>query len=112
MIRTDVADRLHNEGYDVIRASEYNQDRADDKEILDKAINEKRILITLDEHFGNWAVLPLEYHFGVIRLKVNPTTSLNIIGLLLPFLKLHNYDQFANTLLILSEKKEKWIKTV
>lgn len=41
----------------------------------------------LDEHFGDWVVLPLAIHPGVIRIKVNPTTANNISGILLPFLK-------------------------
>jgi len=77
MLRLDVAQALRGEGHDVIRASEVGQARADDYEILQKAITENRILVTLDEHFGDWVVLPLSKHPGVIRLKVNPTTSRN-----------------------------------
>ena len=51
----------------MLRASETGQSRADDQEILRIAIDQRRILITLDEHFGDWAVLPLSKHFGVIR---------------------------------------------
>jgi predicted nuclease of predicted toxin-antitoxin system len=80
MLRLDVALVLRNEGYDVLRASDVGQARADDHEILQKAIDEERILITLDEHFGDWVVLPLSRHPGVIRVKVNPTTSDNVIN--------------------------------
>lgn len=73
MLRTDVAWALRNEGHNVVRASEVGQARADDRQILQKAIAEKRILITLDEHFGDWVILPLAEHPGVIRLKINPT---------------------------------------
>ena len=59
MLRLDVAQALRNEGHDVIRASEVGQARADDYEILQKAIAENRILVTLDEHFGDWVILPL-----------------------------------------------------
>ena len=45
--------------FDVMRASEAGQSRADDAQILRKAIDEKRVLITLDGHFGDWVVLPL-----------------------------------------------------
>lgn len=51
MFQLDVAETLRGEGYDVMRASEFGQARADDQEILQKAIEENRILITLDEHF-------------------------------------------------------------
>lgn len=74
MFRLDIAQILQREGYDVLRASETGLARADDYQILQKAISENRTLITLDEHFGDWVVLPLSRHPGVIRLKVHPAT--------------------------------------
>ncbi len=59
MLRMEVAETLRHEGYDVVRTSEVGQSRADDWQILQKAIAENRILITLDKHFGDWVVLPL-----------------------------------------------------
>ncbi len=111
MIPTEVASELRDQGYDILRASETGQDRADDQQILQKAISEKRILITLDEHFGDWVILPLSRHPGVIRLKVTPTNSKKILNVLLPFLRLHSQDQFKDHMVILSEKRAKWIHT-
>lgn len=111
MLPLDVAQALHNEGHDVMRASEVGQARADDNEILQKAIAENRILVTLDEHFGDWVILPLSKHPGVIRLKINPTTSKNAIRLLIPFLHLYSSAQFINQLVILSPKRAKWVST-
>lgn len=111
MLRLDVAEALRDEGHDVVRTSEVGQARADDQQILQKAIDENRILVTLDEHFGDWVILPLSKHPGVIRLKVNPTTSNNIIKLLTPFLRIHSSEQFRNHLVILSLKRAKWVHT-
>jgi predicted nuclease of predicted toxin-antitoxin system len=111
MLRLEVAQALKDEGHDVLRASEVGQARADDYQILQKAIDENRILVTLDEHFGDWVILPLSKHSGVIRLKINPTTSKNAIKLLLPFLRLHSSDQFKNYLVILSPIRSKWVYT-
>jgi len=105
MIPSEVGRHLQNQGYDVLRASETGQDRADDQKILERTISENRILITLDEHFGDWVVLPLSRHPGVIRLKVTSTTSGKILNLLLPFLRLHNPEQFRDHMVILSEKR-------
>ncbi len=71
----------------------------------------RHFLVTLDEHFGDWVVLPLSRHPGVIRLKVNPTTAKRILSLILPFLRLHTSEQFKDHLVILSEKHAKWILT-
>jgi predicted nuclease of predicted toxin-antitoxin system len=111
MFKIDVADALRSEGNDVIRASDVGQSRAEDNEILAKAISEDRILITLDEHFGDWTVLPLSKHPGVIRLKINPTTSRKAIDLLLPFLFSNSEEQFRNRLIILAENRVKWVAT-
>ena len=111
MLPRDAANELRSKGYDVLRASEVGQSRADDDQILRKAITENRVLVTLDEHFGDWVVLPLSMHPGVIRLKANPTTSGNIINLLIPFLQAHDSALFQNRLIILSEKRVKWINT-
>ena len=109
--RVDVAQALREQGYDVLRALETHQNRADDQQILQKAITGNRILITLDEHFGDWVILPLSRHPGVIRIKVHPATSERVINLLLPFLRIHTQDQFKDHLVILSEKRAKWILT-
>ena len=111
MLQTSVAQVLKQTGYDVLRASETGQSRADDQEILRVAINQRRILITLDEHFGDWAVLPLSEHFGVIRVKVNPSTSDSILKILIPFLQRISSIQIQNHLVILSKNREKWVST-
>jgi predicted nuclease of predicted toxin-antitoxin system len=111
MIQKYVAEVLSRDGYDVVRASEVGQARADDRAILEKAVSERRALVTLDDHFGDWAVLPLDRHAGVIRLKVNPTTAKNILNLLRPFLQRTSSDEIVNHLVILSSNKEKWILT-
>jgi predicted nuclease of predicted toxin-antitoxin system len=110
-LRTEVSCALRGEGYDIVRASEVGQARADDAQILSRAMADGRILVTLDEHFGNWAVLPLERHPGVIRLKINPASSHNATSLLLPFLRMHSQTDFRNNLVILSAARSRWIRT-
>jgi predicted nuclease of predicted toxin-antitoxin system len=56
MLRLEVAQTLCDEGHDVVRASEVGQARADDQQILQKAIDENRILITLDQHFSKVSI--------------------------------------------------------
>jgi predicted nuclease of predicted toxin-antitoxin system len=111
MFGLDVAAALRREGHDVLRAAETGLSRADDAMILEKAIREERILVTLDEHFGDWVILPLRRHPGVIRVKVNPTTAENVVSLLLPFLRLHSSLQFKDHLVILSAIRAKWVLT-
>lgn len=111
MFGIDVAEALRGEGHDIVRTSGIGQSRADDEQILQKAIAESRILITLDEHFGDWVILPLKRHPGVIRIKASPTTSKNLLDILLPFLRIHSSQQFRDRLVILSQKRVKWVST-
>ncbi|MGA2060679.1 MAG: DUF5615 family PIN-like protein [Thermoguttaceae bacterium] len=111
MFRAEFAEKLRAEGHDVLRACELGQASADDAAILLKVIEIQRVLITLDEHFGNWAVLPMTKHPGVIRLKIHPATTSEAAKLLIPFLAKHDSDEFQNHLIILSRSTERWINT-
>jgi len=85
--------------------------RADDSLVLQRALEDKRILVTLDGHFGDWVVLPLSRHFGVIRVKAHPPTVENVANLLLPLLSEHSQDDFRNRLVIVSSSRVRWIRT-
>ena len=111
MIQAHVAKLLQEKGYDVVRASETGQARADGKQVLERAASEDRILITLDDHFGDWVILPLSRHPGVIRIKTTPTTSKNIIDTLLPLLVQYHAHEFRNHLIIASQSVTRWVKT-
>ena len=69
------------------------------------------VLVTLDEHFANWAVARLTEHAGVIRLKVHPTGSRNIEKTLLPFLERYAQRDFRSVLAILRSTGVRWIHT-
>jgi len=111
MIDSDVRESLRISGHDVISVSEIGMSTADDSDIMNRVINDKRILITLDEHFGDWAILPLERHPGVIRLKVHPATTENINKILFSFLEKNSGKTFENKLVIVSPQGVRWITT-
>ena len=111
MFRVDLATLLRAEGHDVVRAEDVGQARADDVQILETDCVENRVLVTLDDHFGDWAVLPLSRHPGVIRLKIHPTTTNKAVGLLDPLLANNETAVFRNRLVISSTSRTRWIKT-
>src|ERR1051326_3572727 len=94
MLREEVAEQLRAAGLDVVRVSERGLGRADDAQILARAIQEERILVTIDGDFGDWVTLPLSEHLGVIRVRVHPTTSANVTRLLLPLLRERSPAEF------------------
>ncbi len=106
-----MAEALRARGYDVVRAREAGQERADDALILERAGREGRVLVTLDEHFGDWVVLPLSKHGGVIRVKAHPPTAENVVAVLLPLLAGRQQAEFRDCLVIVSPRRARWIRT-
>ncbi len=102
---------LREQGFNVVSVSEIGMATSDDAEIMQWSINNERTVITLDEHFGDWTVLPLTQHHGVIRLKVNPATTELTLDLLLPFLEHHSNRDFSNCLVIVRTTGIRWIMT-
>lgn len=112
MIDAVAAKTVSEQGHDLVRLADLGMAKADDDEVLATAVAEQRILVTLDEDFGDWAILPLSEHPGVIRLKVDPTTTANILDLLCPFLKQNKDRDFTNRLVIVKSTGVRWVPTV
>jgi predicted nuclease of predicted toxin-antitoxin system len=66
-VSSDVRDRLRSHGFDVVWSGEWPSDPGDD-ELLNIALRERRVLITLDKDFGELVVLKRKPHAGVVRL--------------------------------------------
>ncbi|MBW1691626.1 MAG: DUF5615 family PIN-like protein [Deltaproteobacteria bacterium] len=64
---------LESSGHDVVWAGDWPEDPGDE-EILARAHNEGRILVTLDKDFGELAIIHEIAHSGIIRL-VNSATN-------------------------------------
>jgi predicted nuclease of predicted toxin-antitoxin system len=112
MLDLDVAQILRNAGHDVIRVSDVGLATADDYAILRRAIDDDRVLLTLDEHFGDWAVLPLSQHPGVVRIKADPTTTSQVVSVLIPFLLGTSDRDYSNQLIIIRPTGSRWIRTI
>src|SRR5688572_25628700 len=111
MLDVELAVLLRAEGHDVLTADQDGRARAVDMEILSRSIDENRVVVTLDKHFGNWLTLHLSKHPGVVRIKISPTTTDEIAPLLIPFLRRHEQQEFRNRLVIVSRFSERWITT-
>jgi len=111
MLDTHVARALAVAGYDVVRLADVGMARADDAEVLRRAGRDGRVLVTLDEHFGDWTVLPLSEHNGVVRVKADPATTDRVIDVLLAFLARHHDRDLHNTLAIVRSTGIRWIRT-
>jgi len=71
-----VSQALSAAGHDVMWVGDWDEDPGDD-EILARAYEESRVLVTLDKDFGTLAFLHGRPHAGILRL-VNLTTQQQI----------------------------------
>ncbi len=69
---------LRSNGYDAFGAVEVGLSGAMDEQILHFAVENGRILMTLDADFANIIRFPPGQTHGVVRLKVHPPTEGNI----------------------------------
>ena len=67
-------DKLIDWGHDVIRAADLGMQRASDEELLIKARELERIIVTRDKDFGTLTFLREELSAGIILLRVDPNT--------------------------------------
>lgn len=111
MIDRSVGSVLREKGHDVECTEQVDMARADDLEILEYCIRHDRILVTLDEHFGDWTVVKLSAHPGVVRLKVNSSNTRNIQETLITFLERYSARDFRNVLVIVKPNGIRWVHT-
>ena len=62
-----VVQELRAVGHDVVWAGDWQEDPGDD-EILERALGEGRVLVTLDKDFGELAIVHERPDSGIIRL--------------------------------------------
>ncbi len=111
MIDADAAGEVRLMGFDVVRVADFGMSTANDDEILSLAIDENRVLVTLDEHFGDWTFLKLKSHTGVIRVKAHPTSGQAVLSVLVPFLRVHSEHDFRDHLVVIGRARTRWIRT-
>ena len=71
---------IQSAGHDVLWAGEWDEDPGDE-EILARAHDEGRVLITLDKDFGELAVVRRMPHSGIIRLVNFPARQQGRVAL-------------------------------
>jgi len=105
---TKVAEWLTAQLHDVF--SVYDEARGvSDYEILDLAVNENRILITIDKDFGEMVFREQREHHGVILLRLEDQRFQNKIEILTQLLD--NYsDQLAENFVVVSERQVRIIR--
>ena len=92
-------------GYSIIEIYQKEYKGMSDDEIFNLAIKEERVIITFDRHFSNIFKYPLNLHFGIIVIKIEPPVIEDIIESLKKLLKkVDKLEYFKNSLIILSKE--------
>lgn len=93
---------LQTAGLDVVWAGDWNEDPGDE-EILNRAYQEGRILVTLDKDFGELAVVRHQPHSGIIRLVNMSAHQQGKISL--QILKTYEQDLIQNSIITVDKQR-------
>ena len=108
-ISPETVDFLNSLGYDAKAVAQFNLQKAEDIEIAEKAVEENRILVTLDLDFGEIFYFSIKEKIWVIVLKLRDQTveSVNKNLEWLLGTKILEKKEFQNTLMIVEEGRVK-----
>lgn len=99
------ASELRTEGHDATSVLEVGLSGATDEQVLRFAVENGRVLVTLDADFANVMRFPPEQTLGVVRLKVHPATEERIRqAIRRALLFLHNID-ISGRLAVVDDEK-------
>lgn len=104
-LRIQTKEFLRQLGYDVVDTRNLGLSRATDREIVEVAIKEGRIIVTYNSDFGDIRDFPPGSYPGVIRLRVHPQTDEVLHPRLAEFLGSVEPEQLQGALVILDNVK-------
>ena len=99
------AEYLRDQSYDALAVVEVNLGGAEDARVRAFAIQERRILVTLDADFGNILRFPVENTPGVIWLRLHPPTESKIREAVGRCLAIVKSEDFSGRLVVVDEDK-------
>jgi len=92
---------------ELLKAKEVGLARAVDAEILARARAEQRILVTRDKGFGALVFLSRQETYGVILLRMEPTTIDAVHRELEKFLKMHAQMDLRNRFVVIEPSRHR-----
>ena len=88
-------------GHDVLAVAEA-MPKADDLDILARAVSERRILVTNDKDFGELVYRSGQAHHGVLLLRLRDESSANRVRVVKAILE-HYEDQLTSHFIVATE---------
>lgn len=93
---------LRKKGYDVKDIKEENLFGISDREVIDKAKEDDRVVLPHDKDFGNLLNFPLQSHPGVVLIRYRNQSPSHVIPRLMPMLGALK-NKMKNSLTIITE---------
>jgi predicted nuclease of predicted toxin-antitoxin system len=97
-----VANYLRSEGHDVLAVVE-SMPQADDSTILERAVEEERILISNDKDFGDLVYRRLRGHKGVVLLRLKEDSARNRVRVMQLLLERYS-DRLEDNFTVVTEE--------
>ncbi len=91
--------------WDVTHTSELQLNMSSDETIFNWAVREEFAILTFDEDFADRRTFPVTLHFGIIRLRVWPTTTEEIQNALLRVIASVDIVEIKQSLIIVDKSK-------
>ena len=99
-----IVEFLRQKGFDVKEARELGIPGTPDTMIMELTRKERRVLVTVDKHFANLLLYPLDSHYGIIRIRIHPPLLSDIIQSLEHFLVKFDLATIKGTLIVLERE--------
>jgi len=93
---------LREKGHDVKDIKEEGLVGISDREVINKAKEDDRVILTHDKHFGNLLNFPLQSHKGVVLIRYRDQSPSYVIPRLIPLLGTLS-DKVKDSLTIVTE---------
>lgn len=99
--------KLREWGHDVITAKEIGLHRASDEDLLLRALETSRVLLTLDKDFGTLVFLRKIQTAGVFFLRMDPSSAKDVHDELLRFLQEHSEAQLSRSFCVIERNRHR-----
>ncbi len=99
-----VVDELKKMKFNIVSIAEKFSSLSD-KKIYDKAIKEKRVIITRDYHFSNSLFFPPDKTMGIIYIRYGNLKSTDELQIIMKFINSNNLNKIAGKFVTLYKDK-------
>lgn len=103
-----VAAWLREEGHDALHASECDLSRAADRDVIERAVNEARVVITADTDFPQLLALSREAAPGVVLLRGGDYSSVEMVALLRRVLEVTPAEALQHSICVVDRQRVRY----